>query len=456
MPDPGDADRAEANRLGGRIRRYARVGTAVGGLAARLAGQRYLGLELDRDVHAADLKAALGGLKGPLMKVAQILATIPDALPKEYAAELAQLQSNAPAMGWPFVKRRMASELGPAWQQRFAGFEREAAAAASLGQVHRAVGHDGTQLACKLQYPDMQSAVEADLGQLRLILGLYERYDRAISTREIHAEIAARLREELDYALESRHMALYGAMLAKEPLVHVPVPMPELSTRRLLTMTWLDGVPLLRFIAEHEDVAVRNRVAMAMFRAWYVPFYFYGTIHGDPHLGNYTVRPDGSVNLLDFGCIRVFHAAFVQGVIDLYNALQTNDRALAVHAYEGWGFKGLNNEVIDVLNRWAGFVYGPLLEDRTRRIQESESGVYGREVAEGVHAELRRLGPVTPPREFVFMDRAAIGLGSVFLHLRAEVNWYRLFHELIADFDVKALHRRQTKALKAAGVPLPQ
>jgi predicted unusual protein kinase regulating ubiquinone biosynthesis (AarF/ABC1/UbiB family) len=455
MPDPGGADGAEANRLGGRIRRYARVGTAVGGLAARLAGQRYLGLGLDRDLHAAELRAALGGLKGPLMKVAQILATIPDALPKEYAAELAQLQANAPAMGWPFVKRRMASELGPGWQQRFAGFEREAAAAASLGQVHRAVAHDGTRLACKLQYPDMQSAVEADLRQLRLILGIYERYDRAISTREIHAEIAARLREELDYGLEARHMALYGAMLAKEQAVHVPAPMPDLSTRRLLTMTWLDGVPLLRFIAEHEDVAVRNRVALAMFRAWYVPFYFYGTIHGDPHLGNYTVRPDATVNLLDFGCIRVFRAPFVQGVIDLYHALQRDDRDLAVHAYESWGFKGLNNEVIDVLNRWAGFVYGPLLEDRPRRIQEIDSGVYGRDVAEGVHADLRRLGPVTPPREFVFMDRAAIGLGAVFLHLRAEINWYRLFHELIAGFDVKALHRRQTRALKTAGVPLP-
>jgi predicted unusual protein kinase regulating ubiquinone biosynthesis (AarF/ABC1/UbiB family) len=390
------------------------------------------------------------------MKVAQILATIPDALPKEYAAELGQLQANAPSMGWPFVKRRMAAELGPDWLGRFRRFERTAAAAASLGQVHRAEREDGVPLACKLQYPDMQSAVEADLGQLRLILGLYERYDRAISTRQIHAEIAARLREELDYALEACHMTLYGAILGKEDAVHVPVVVPELSTRRLLTMTWLDGQPLLRFVAEHDDVGLRNQVALAMFRAWYVPFYHCGVIHGDPHLGNYAVRPDATVNLLDFGCVRVFHASFVEGVIDLYHALQRNDRELAVHAYENWGFKGLKPEVIDVLNRWAAFVYGPLLEDRPRRIQESKSGVYGREVAENVHAELRRLGPVTPPREFVFMDRAAIGLGSVFLHLKAEINWYRLFHELIADFDVKALHRRQTRALKAAGVPPPQ
>src|SRR5215470_20225722 len=165
----------EDNSLGGRVRRYAQVSTAVGGLAARLAGERYLGLKIDRGRHAAELKAALGGIKGPLMKVAQLLATIPDAMPQEYVNELVQLQSDAPSMGWPFVRRRMATELGPDWQKRFKSFEHEAARAASLGQVHRAIAHDGRVLACKLQYPDMQSAVEADLSQLKLAMSLYER-----------------------------------------------------------------------------------------------------------------------------------------------------------------------------------------------------------------------------------------------------------------------------------------
>jgi len=443
---------SEADNLAGRVRRYARVGAAMGGFAARLAGERYLGVKVDRGRHAAELAAALGGLKGPLMKVAQIMSTIPDALPKEYVAELAQLQADAPPMGWPFVKRRMQSELGPDWPRRFRDFEHEAAAAASLGQVHRATGHDGRRLACKLQYPDMQSAVEADLGQLRLIFAIYERYDKAIVTDQIHAEIAARLREELDYELEGRHMGLYRGMLAKEDQVHVPEGVEALSTRRLLTMTWLEGMPLLAFIEAHADKAMRNRIAHNMFRAWYVPFYYYGVIHGDPHLGNYTIRPDGSVNLLDYGCVRIFGAKFVQGVIDLYHALERDDRALAVHAYESWGFQNLNKETIDVLNRWAGFVYGPLLEDRSRRIQETSSGVYGREVAEGVHADLRRLGPVKPPREFVFMDRAAIGLGSVFLHLGAEINWHRMFKELIDGFDVAALDKQQKKLMKQVGL----
>jgi predicted unusual protein kinase regulating ubiquinone biosynthesis (AarF/ABC1/UbiB family) len=441
----------DESSLTGRVRRYARVSTAVGGLAARLAGERYLGVPLDRERHAADLRAALGGIKGPLMKVAQLLATIPDALPQEYANELVQLQADAPAMGWPFVRRRMASELGPDWQKRFAAFEHEAARAASLGQVHRATHRDGRKLACKLQYPDMASAVEADLRQLRLAMSIYERYDRAVSTAEIHEEIAARLREELDYELEGRHLRLYGLMLAGEAGVDVPELVPELSTKRLLTMTWLEGAKLLS--VTERPLEERNRVAYNMFRAWYVPFYEYGVIHGDPHLGNYTVRADASINLLDFGCVRVFRAPFVKGVIDLYHALARKDEALAVHAYESWGFRDLSSDLIAVLNRWAHFVYAPLMDDREKKI--TDTGLYGREVAEGVHAELRRLGGVRPPREFVFMDRAAIGLGSVFFHLKAEINWHRLFHELIDDFDAAALEKRQRTALERTRVPLP-
>jgi predicted unusual protein kinase regulating ubiquinone biosynthesis (AarF/ABC1/UbiB family) len=447
MADQADSDR---DTLGGRVRRYARVGGAVGGLAARVAGNRYLGIGIDKDKHARDLKDALGGLKGPLMKVAQIMSTVPDMLPPEYVEELAELQSNAPAMGWLFVKRRMAAELGPDWRKQFDEFDREAAAAASLGQVHKA--RKGKRaLACKLQYPDMQSAVEADLKQLKIIFAVYRRYDKAIDPSEIHAEVSARLREELDYEREAAHMQLYRNMLADIKPVHVPKSVDALSTNRLLCMDWLEGKSLLT-VKDHPQPH-RNKVAQNMFRAWYVPFYRYGVIHGDPHLGNYSVREDGSINLLDFGCIRVFRSPFVQGVIDLYRSLETDDESLAVHAYETWGFSILSRELIDTLNMWAEFIYAPLLDDRKRLIQEGDGTMYGANVAAKVHRALHDLGGVKPPREFVLMDRAAIGLGSVFTHLQAEVNWHRLFHDLIGDFDAAALERRQKAALKKAGVP---
>ena len=444
----------EGDRLTSRVKRYARVGTTMGGLAARFAGGRFLGLSLDKGEHAAELREVLGGLKGPLMKVAQILSTVPDMLPEEYVAELAHLQTNAPPMGWPFVKRRMAAELGPEWPDKFKAFEHPAAAAASLGQVHRATGLDERLLACKLQYPDMRSAVEADLVQLKLAFTIYQRYDRAIDPGEIHVELSARLREEVDYQREAANLGLFGHILAREPTVIVPKPVKKLSTDRLLTMTWLDGAPLLDFIDQHIDD--RNTVAHNMFRAWYIPFYGYGVIHGDPHLGNYTVRPDGSINLMDFGCVRVFKPSFVAAVIDLYKALRDDDEALAVHAYETWGFYDLDRKVMAILNQWAQFLYAPLMEDRVQPIQEGGSTMYGARVAAKVHRELREVGGVTPPREFVLMDRAAIGLGSVFTHLKAEVNWYRLFHDLVDKFDEKALARRQKAALERFGIPLPK
>ncbi len=438
----------------GEVRRFARTSGAVGGIAARVAGERMFGIKTDRASHAEDLKTILGGLKGPLMKVAQFLSSVPDALPAEYAAELAQLQANAPAMGWNFVRRRMASELGPNWQSKFTSFSQEASAAASLGQVHRATLPDGTLVACKLQYPDMPSTVEADLRQLKLAMAVYHRMDNAIQQDEIYKELRERLREELDYLREAAQMRLYGLMLHDQPGVHVPVPLPAFSTNRLLTMTWLDGRPLMDRLAEDPPQEERNQIAEALFRAWYVPFYRYGVIHGDPHMGNYQVRPDGSVNLLDFGAIRVFDARFVSGVIALFEAVRDNDDDKAQLAYETWGFTDLSREKMDVLNLWARFLYEPLTQDRVRRIQETDDPTFGREVAERVHAGLKRTGGVMPPREFVLMDRSAIGLGGVFVRLKAELNWSRLFQELIADFDPAALAERQAAALREAGVPL--
>jgi predicted unusual protein kinase regulating ubiquinone biosynthesis (AarF/ABC1/UbiB family) len=445
----------ERNRFSARAARYARVGTNVGSVAAKFAASRLFGLSLDRGRNASDLAAALGGLKGPIMKVAQLMATVPDLLPPEYVEELQKLQSEAPPMGWAFVKRRMMAELGATWQDKFAEFEHKPAAAASLGQVHRAVSLDGKPLAAKLQYPDMQSAVEADLQQLDWLFAIHRRMDGVIDTTEIAKEIAARVREELDYHREAKHVALYRDMLKGIDLVRVPAVWPKLSTGRLLTLDWLDGAKLLT----HKGAAltVRNQIGRAMFAAWWLPFSRHGVIHGDPHLGNYTVFEEegavGGINLLDYGCIRVFQPKFVGGVVDLYNGLLKNDADLVVHAYETWGFKGLSRDTIDTLNIWAKFIYGPLLDDRERTIADGvKPSEYGRREAFRVHQGLKKQGRVRVPREFVFMDRAAIGLGAVFLHLDARLNFYRLFNEAIESFSLAEVGKRQAAALAKVGL----
>lgn len=200
------------------------------------------------------------------MKVGQLLATILDGLPDAYIEEMRALQSEAPAV-------------------------------ASLGQVHHAYGLNDRALACKLQYPDLASKVEADLRQLKLILGIYKGHDLSIDTREILHELTTCLREELDYRRETTHLQLFGEILKNEVNVRVPVVLPELSTRRLLAMTWLEGGPLLD--AKSQPQLARNRIAENMFAAWYRPFYRYGVLHGDPYLGNYTICARSAVKIGD-------------------------------------------------------------------------------------------------------------------------------------------------------------
>ena len=449
----------EANRLSARATRYARLGVNAGALAARVGVNRMRGGGRATDAKA--LASALGSMKGPLMKVAQLLSTIPDLLPADFAAELMRLQSQAPPMGAAFVRRRMQAELGPNWRERFADFDFKPAAAASLGQVHRATSLGGERLACKLQYPDMASAVETDLSNLDLLFSLHRRAGAAIETREVASEIRERVREELDYQREAKVARLYRFMLSDRPFVRVPRVEEALSTRRLLTLEWLDGEPLRRLRGRVGEEA-RNAIAVGLFDAWWLPFLRYGVIHGDPHLGNYTVaaaseggepRIDG-VNLFDYGCVRIFPPLFVHGVVELYRALEVNDRARIAHAFEMWGFTRLTPGVTEAMTVWARFMCGPILDDRMRTAADGvKPSEYGRREIGQVMRALRAEGGGLPvPREFVFLERATIGLGSAFLRLGARLNFHRLYEDAIVDFDEEAVARRQAGALEAVGL----
>ncbi len=432
---------SEDNRLTNRIKRYAKVSSKLGGLATRYLGPQIFGMEIEDEKFSADLTKALGGLKGPIMKIAQIMSTIPDMMPKEYVEEMAELQSNAPPMGWLFVRRRMRTELGEDWQSCFQEFDKESFAAASLGQVHKAKDLNGNGLACKLQYPDMSSVVEADLSQLKFILSIYQRYQGALKTEEVFAEISDRLREELDYKNEAKNINLFSQVLKQDSYVNIPKVYQELSTNRLLTMEYIEGDKLLQVTEKTQQF--KDNVAENLFKSWYKPFYQYGVLHGDPHLGNYSANKDASLNIYDFGCVRIFEPQLIEGVINLYKALQDNDQDLMVDSYEKWGFKNLNKDIIETLNLWASYLYEPLMDDRKRLINEELSSVKGKEIAGKVHKKLREIGGVTPPRSFVFLDRAAVGLGAAFMRLEAKLNWHDLFNQLIEGVNVKNIQKNQ-------------
>ena len=220
-------------------------------------------------------------------------------------------------------------------------------------------------------------------------------------------------------------------------------------------MDWLEGRGLAAF--KDADQETRDRIARILFEGWWTPLIHLGVIHGDPHLGNYSFTGEADrLNLLDFGCVRVFPPRFVGGVVKLHRAIVAGDRAAERAAYEAWGFQGLSDDLMDVLGIWARFIYGPLLDDRVRTVADGVApGDYGRREAFQVKKALEEKGPITIPREFVFMDRAAIGLGSAFLHLGAEQNWRRLFEPSLEGFSEERLAERQAAALKAVGLVRP-
>lgn len=397
-------------------------GTVLKSVVAKLSGQE--------DQIPTIITEALGKLKGPAMKVGQIFAMVPGMLPDDLANSLMQLQSNAPPMGWPFVRRRMAAELGQGWQDYFQQFEQNASAAASLGQVHKAQLQSGEWVACKLQYPNMINVIQGDLNQLQLLLKLYTAHTPILDTEHIQAELSARLHEELDYTLELKNIQTFQQIYGSYNLdISVPTAYPQLSTGQLLTMEWVDGQGLMQ--VKDGPLSLRQRIAENLFKAWYVPFYHHGVIHGDPHFGNYKITPEGRIVVLDFGCVRHFSPEFIQGVIKLYHALEYNKLSDAKEAYEAWGFTNMNDELVDALNIWAKFLYGPLMDDRVRPLVNDPTE--GKVAAKAVIEALKRSGRVQPPREFVFMDRAAVGIGSAMIHLGVELNWHRLFQAIISD-----------------------
>ena len=270
----------EENRLAARAARYVKVGTNVGAVAARVASQRIFGLDGNDASNAAALAAALGGLKGPIMKVAQLLATIPEALPAEYAQELSQLQSQAPPMGPAFVRRRMVAELGPDWAARFTSFEPSPRRPPRSARCTARPRHDwhglGRQAAVPRHAAGRRGRPQPAQDGVRAACA----HEPGGGDGEILKEISARLREELDYELEAHHTALYGAYLRRRHqhprAAHPPGAVDQAPAHHDLARGpaphGLQGGP----------ARDRNAIARAMFRAWWFPFSHYGVIHGDP------------------------------------------------------------------------------------------------------------------------------------------------------------------------------
>jgi predicted unusual protein kinase regulating ubiquinone biosynthesis (AarF/ABC1/UbiB family) len=407
--------------------------SAAGGIATRYAFDS----KTSPDEHAAILYKTLGDLKGPLVKLAQFLATVPGALPNEYAESFLALQSNAPAMGVPFVRRRLTTELGPDALSKFQNFEFLAANAASLGQVHKAILTSGEEVAVKLQYPGMDDILKTDLGQLSLLLKLYQGFNSAIKTTEIEAELTERLLEELDYLNEAKNLKKFQSFFLNSDRVIVPTVYDAYTTKRLLTLSWHSGRKVFDFVSAEPEI--RNQLGKDLFETWYRPFYQMNMVHADPHPGNYLISDDLKIILLDFGCVRYFHDDFINGVLLLYIGLLKGNKKHITDAYDLWGFKNLDADTADIITEWAKMLYEPLLDDRVRLIQKDTNGEHGYKTALKIHEALNKTNGIAPPKAFVFMDRASVGIGSILMRLKSEQNWHQLFLS-VAESRLNALN----------------
>lgn len=390
---------------------------------------------VDHKKAAERIRESLGGLKGPIMKIAQMLGNIPGALPDGYREEFLTLQSHAPSMGAFFVKRRMKQELGGDYLSNFQEFDEAAFRAASLGQVHRARLTDGREVVCKLQYPDMKKAVQIDLKHFRFFAKAYQAYAKGIHFADLLDEIEERLCEELDYELEAKNISLFQEIFSRKqfskiaPSPECPDVIRELSTKKLLTMQFLKGAHLDSVELSQDE---RSTVGQQLFGTWYYPFYSEGVIHGDPHMGNYQISDQGKLQIMDFGCVRHFSKAFIDGIVGLYRGILNDDFDRCYYAFEQWGFENLTKELAEVLLVWARYFYEPLIDDRVRPISEGYSSEEGRLLAKKVIQSLRKKGTVSPPREFVFLDRATVGIGGALMLLRAENNWHQEFENILS------------------------
>ena len=253
---------------------------------------------------AEDVAKHLGEMKGVLMKAGQLVSFIFETLPEEAQAALATLQADAAPMSPSLAAGVVKSELGAPPEQVFLDWIDLPVAAASIGQVHRAVTHDGVDVAVKVQYPGVDAAIESDLDAAEVMYAMFSAMMlKGLDAKSLVDELRQRMREELDYELEAENVREFGRIFAGHPWVRVPRLIPELSTRRVLTTEWVDGKSFEEF-RRTASPATKQRAGEVIWRFAQHAVLRHGAFNGDPHPGNYKFHHDGSVTFLDFGLVK--------------------------------------------------------------------------------------------------------------------------------------------------------
>jgi len=372
-------------------------------------------------------------LKGAFMKLVQMLSMRDDMLPAEALAVLSVVQSQVPPMDYAEIRAQVKRELGRAPEALFRSFDEEAFAAASLGQVHAAVLKDGTPVVVKVQYPGVDDTVEQDLSNVKALLQVLTRIGRdvmqqKIDNREVYQELEERLHEELDYVHEAKNIALFQQLFRDDPEVVIPQVYPDYCSRRVLTMSRVEGYPLGDILKPGIDQALKDWVAIKYFRVTWRQIFAFGTLHTDPHPGNYLVTFHPKLALLDFGSIRIFPEPIRKAYHGLAVALLADDARAMKRCLVRLGFLDAGDDAAAMI-RILRLVFEPVLVDRDYDPRDYDSLERGMEVAQiGLEHRLFKA-----PGHRLFLLRALVGLDSYLKQLGTVANWHRVFTECVAQ-----------------------
>jgi predicted unusual protein kinase regulating ubiquinone biosynthesis (AarF/ABC1/UbiB family) len=414
-----------------RFTRLAGLGAVLGSDAVargvrRLAGADPTGLSVGA---AEKLVATLGELKGAAMKLGQAASMDADLFPPEILGILARLQNEAPPMPWRTVREVVEEELGGTLEQLYADFSREPLAAASLGQVHRARLHDGRAVVVKVQYPGIDAALRADIDNLGAVVKAVALTSRSLDGRAYFRELAAELTHELDYRREAELAKAFALATLRLPDVKVPAVVDERTAARVLTLELLEGQTLKAFLASAPSNAERLRLSGLLIRAIHGTFLLQGTVHADPHPGNYMVMADGRLGVMDFGSVKTFTDAFFRAHRDVF--LQVVEQ----RAFDALGLARRVGFTIDIPDEEGRPLLDALIHIAGRPLRTADYD-YAADTIAGDTRKLfarhtTKLLKIRPPAEGVFFFRAFAGLQQNLRRLGARGD-FRPFYRSLA------------------------
>lgn len=378
---------------------------------------------------AADVSASLGNMKGVIMKLGQIMSYADDGLPEPLRDALSQLQQDAPPMSADLARETVERELGARPEQIFAEWSARPLAAASIGQVHRAVTRDGRTLAVKVQYPGVAAAINSDLADAGFVFAMLARRYPGMDAEPIVEELRQRLSEELDYELEAANQRWFAEQWAGHPTVSVPAVVPEYSTKRILATDLAKGVRFDEMATWSQEE--RNAAAVTIFRFVYTSLYHLGAFNGDPHPGNYIFRPGGRVSFLDFGLVKRFTPDEVTVLRDLARTMVVERDVPAFRTVlERAGFLPAGAPFSDELvGQYFGHFFSFLLEQQPATFTPPYASATVRRLFDtsGPYAEIMKAGNAPPFA--VILQRINIGLIAILGRLRATADWRSIAEE---------------------------